>query len=144
MIPLAVRVNDVAGCALALDPWTRVAIRDRLAALAADHPAQRHLLQAAAMYLAAVSDSGEQAENAAGTVFYLMPADPLAFAGVLAWCEDFDELRAAVTLALVQQDAATGAAARWWQAFAHALAAAAAHIADADALGDEIDDWRLE
>lgn len=144
MIPLATRVQDVASIALALDVWTRVAIRDRLADLSADRPDLKPLLSAAAAYLAAVSDSGEQAENTRGVLLYLMPPEPLRFTGVLALEDEFGVLREAVALALRQQDNAVGNAAQWWTAFAHALAAAAAALQDAAELGRFFDDPGLE
>ena len=83
-MPLAERVGYVATAAAHLDPWTRLTIRDRLADLSYGHaPALRHLLTAAAAWLAAVSDCGEVVSVDHVPVF-LMPAEPGSFARALA------------------------------------------------------------
>ena len=144
MTALATRVQVVAAVAADLDPWTRLQIRDRLAELSRGHdPALRHLLTAAAAWLAAVSDSGEQVALD-GEPLYLMPAEPQAFTGLLAHVDDLEVLRTAVGMALSARHAAVGTARLWWDAFARALAAAAAAIEDAAQFGTDSDDWRLE
>lgn len=144
MIPLRTRVDAVAGAALTLDPWTRLAIRDRLILLGADaDPRLRHLLSAAASWLAAVSYRGEQVQSD-GEVMFLMPPQPHLFTGTLAHCDDLDALRRAIGLALIESDHASGVAHDWWHLLAQAFAAAAAAIEDALCLGTELDDWRLE
>lgn len=144
MMPLSQRVGYVSRAAAALDPWTRVAIRDRLAAMSKDQadPQLRQLLTAAAAWLAAVSDTGEQAQ-VDGVLLYMMPAEPAAFTALLADVDDLDGLRLLIGMALRQQEAAAGMARAWWMAFGHALAAAAAAIQDAAELGTMIDSWEL-
>lgn len=144
MMPLTTRVEYVTRAAAALDPWTRLTIRDRLcdAAYGRD-PMSRHLLTAAAAWLAAVSETGEQVSLDAGPM-YLMPPEPQAFAGSLAHCDDLEVLRSLVGVALVESDHAVDLARDWWQAFAAALAAAAAAIEDTLNFGTDLDLGGLE
>lgn len=145
MMPLAERVEVVALAARKLDPWTRLAIRDRLAQISHDHDDAdlRHLLTAAAAWLAAVSESGEQV-SLDDAPLYLMPPEPAAFTGLLAGTDDLEVLRRIVGVALVERDHAVDLAECWWDALARACAAAAAAIEDGREFGTDADDWRLE